>query len=217
MRRAFVVLILLCIAYFLCGWVGVSRNWIPKDTYFQYAGVVGGLASVAGLVALTRPAITRSDIQRIELDSLKSIAETEDQLQKAELARARAEGQLVELAAKKKQMELLVKKASLALFLKDQHAYHERQVLEEIGRNSQLRDSLRMVGETEEKLAALDDEIEGAPDVLELRQILASASKRQPTLDEAIGGLSPFARSAFITARLMTRLAERVFAVLREG
>lgn len=132
MRRFFTLIILLCIAYFLGGWIGVYFKWISRDIYFTYAGIVGGLASVAGLFALTRPALTQSDVQAIELDTLKSMTETAEQLKKLELARARTEGQLVDLAEKKKEMELLVKKASLALFLKEQYLHCEQQILEEI-------------------------------------------------------------------------------------
>lgn len=93
MRKLFAGIILLCIAYFFGGWIGISFGWLSKEEYFAYAGVVGGLASVAGLFALTRPALSRSDVQAIELESLKSMTKTAEELQNLEVARARAKGE----------------------------------------------------------------------------------------------------------------------------
>lgn len=214
MRRVFAGIILFCITYFLGGWICVYFEWISKEVYFSYAGIVGGLASVAGLFTLTRPALTQSDVQAIELDTLKSMTATAEQLKTLEVARARTEGQLIDLAEKKKEMELLVKKASLALFLKEQYSHHEGRVLDEIGRNVQLRTDLEKAFETARKLDALNEEIEANPNVRQLKEIIASASRRQPTIDEAIEDMPPVLKSAFILARMLTRTGEGLVSAL---
>lgn len=214
MRRIFAGIILFCIAYFLGGWICVYFGWISKDVYFAYAGIVGGLASVAGLFTLTRPALTQSDVQAIELDTLKSMTATAEQLKTLEVARARTEGQLVDLAEKKKEMELLVKKASLALFLKEQYSHHEGRVLDEIERNIQLRTDLEKALETARKLDALNEEIEANPNVRQLKEIIASASRRQPTIDEAIEDMPPFLKAAFILTRMLARTGEGLISAL---
>jgi hypothetical protein len=214
MRRIFAIIIVLCILYFLGGWVGVYADWITKDSYFAYAGVVGGLASVAGLFALTRPAITRTDFEAIEIDTLKSMAETTEQLKTLESKRAKTREEIDDLAIKKKEMELLVKKASLAIFLKEQYAHHERQVLDEIAKNSPLRENLDRAMESAQKLDALNEEIESNSNVKQLREIIASASRRQPTLDEAIEDLPPIMRSTFLLTRAITQVIERLFRVI---
>lgn len=214
MRRIFAIVIVLCILYFIGGWVGVYAEWITKDSYFAYAGIVGGLASVAGLFALTRPAITRSDVEAIEIDTLKSMAETAEQLKTLESARAKTREELDDLAVKKKEMELLVKKASLALFLQEQYTHHERQVLEEIARNPRLREDLEKATESAQKLEALNEEIESNPNVQQLKEIIASASRRQPTLDEAISDLPPTMRRAFLLVRAMNQVTERLVTMI---
>jgi hypothetical protein len=113
MRRLFAFLILGCIAYFVLGWGAVYFEWLPKDTYLTYAGIVGGLASVLGLLAFTRPTLTNSDLRELELNSLKSIAETTEELQQMEQQRTQTREEIASLDTKKKEMELLVKKASL--------------------------------------------------------------------------------------------------------
>lgn len=214
MRRIFAIIIVLCIVYFLGGWVGVYADWITKGSYFEYAGIVGGLASVAGLFALTRPALTTTDVEAIEIETLKSMAETAEQLKTLESRRAKTREELDDLAVKKKEMELLVKKASLAIFLKEQYAHHERQVLDEIAKNSPLRENLEKAMDSAQKLDALNEEVESNPNVKQLKEIIASASRRQPTLDEAIEDLPPFMRSMFLLTRALTQVTERLFTAI---
>jgi len=52
---------------------------LTKDLYLSLAGIVGALASVIGLFSFTKPALTKNDLQEIEIDSLKSIAKTADE------------------------------------------------------------------------------------------------------------------------------------------
>jgi len=179
MRRLFAIIILLCMVYFLGGWIGIHLGWLSENEYFAYASIVGGLASASGLISLTRPALSKSDIQAIELDTIKSMTETAERLKQLENAQSRAKGELGNLELKKKEMELLVKKASPALFLKEQHAYYEKQVLEDIEKNSQLRTNLAKAADASSKLAALNEEIESSPNVAQLKEIIKSASRRE--------------------------------------
>ncbi len=94
MRRVFAVIILLCVTYFLGGWIAVYSGWILQETYFTYAGIVGGLASVVGLLSFTRPGISNADLQQLELGSLRSITDTSEKLQELESKRAKTVGEL---------------------------------------------------------------------------------------------------------------------------
>ncbi len=210
MRRIFAVVILLCIAYFLGGWIAVSLNLLNKDDYFAYAGIVGGLASVAGLFALTRPALSKSDVQAVELDALRSMTETAAQLQVLEATRSKTRQEIGGLEIKKREMELLVKKASLALFLKEQYAHHERQILEEVERNASLKEHLGKAQDASQKLAALNEEIEANPNVAQLKEIIASSSRKPLTVDDLLLDMPfPFnalSRSLLLLSRALTNL-----------
>lgn len=210
MRRIFAVVILLCIIYFLGGWIAVSFGWLLRDDYFTYASIVGGLASVAGLFALTRPVISKSDVQEIELDALRSMTETAAQLQVLEAARSKTKEEIGGLEIKKQEMELLVKKASLALFLKEQYAHHERQILEEVEQNAQLKEHLGKADDVSQKLKALNEEIESNPNVTQLKEIIASASRKPVTADDLIQEM-PFPFNAMSRSIL---LMSRAFANL---
>lgn len=190
-------------------------EFVTKDDYFAYAGIVGGLASVAGLLALTRPAISQSDFKAVELDTLRSVTETAAQLKVLQSERTRTAQELDSLEVKKKEMELLVKKASLALFLKEQYSYHERQVLEEVAKNAHLKQSLDSAVESSAKIAALDEEINADPNVRQLRQIIDAATRRAPTLDEALGDLTPVTRAMFLVVRAISRSMIDVVKIVR--
>lgn len=171
---------------------------MTKDDYFAYAGIVGGLASVAGLLALTRPAITQSDFKSAEIEAMKSMAATAEQLDKLQSTRAQTVQEIDELAIKKTAMELLVKKASLALFLKEQYSHHERLVLDELENNGKLQIALSNASETAEKIRALDEEISIDPNVNQLREIIRTASRREPTFEEILETLPTLPRILFI-------------------
>jgi hypothetical protein len=205
LRKVYALIILVCMVYFIGGWIAVKFDFVTRDDYFAYAGIVGGFASVAGLLALTRPPITQSDFKAVELETLRSMIETAEQLKHLQTARTKTEQEIDNLEVKKKEMELLVKKASLALFLKEQYSYHERQVLEEIAKNQHLKLSLESATESAAKIAALDEEIESDPNVKQLRQIIQTATRREPTFDEALNDLSPISRALFILVRAMNR------------
>ncbi|MCL1048911.1 hypothetical protein L2755_04610 [Shewanella abyssi] len=203
MRRLSAILILLCITYFIGGWIAVHFGLFDKDVYFSYAGIVGGLASVVGLFAFTKPALTKTDLQEIEMDSLRSIAKTTDELRGLEETRAKTKEELGDLAVQKKAMELLVKKASLALFLKEQYSHLEKKVIEEVSSNTELNESLEKLKEVSQKLNALNEEIDRDPNVSQLKDILSTASRREPTLDDAIEQMPSIAKLTFIVIREM--------------
>ena len=81
--------------------------------------------------------------------------------------------------------------------------------------NSELAESLAEALEISKKLEALDEEIEADPNVLQLKEIMAAASKRQPTLNDAINNLPPFSRSLVLLSREMVRALRNVIEAIR--
>lgn len=205
MRRILAAIILLCIMYFLGGWIAVYFGWILKETYFSYAGLVGGLASVVGLLSFTRPALSSTDLQQIELSSLKSVTEISEKLQELEKRRAVTQGELENLDIQKKKMELLVRKASLALFLKERYAHHEKLILEGIKNSPGLAENLAELQVFSRKISALNQEIDADPNVDVLKDIMAAASTREPTLRESIDSLPTSARAVYLLVSEFSR------------
>jgi len=120
MRRIMLLLLPLCILYFLVGAVLMWTKVLDQQTYLSGAGIVGAIASVLGLLSFLRPALSRSDIENIETESLQKLGEVSAEIRKLEEARTRTAHQITDLETQKRQMELLVRKASMSLFLKEQ-------------------------------------------------------------------------------------------------
>jgi hypothetical protein len=205
MRRIFAIIILLCIIYFLGGWIAVYFNILKEETYYSFAGIVGGFASVVGLFSFTKPALTKSDLQEIELDSIKSIAKTTEELNKLEKKREKTQVEIGDLTLQKKEMELLVKNASLALFLKEQHNHYEEKILAELKENKELSENLIKIEELNKKINTLNQEIESDPNVDLLKEIINSSLKRELTIDDTIDDLPPILRIIFIIIREFSR------------
>jgi len=201
MRKYATFVILFCVLYFLGGWFAVQFGIFDDQKYFAYAGIVGGLASVAGLVALVRPAITTDDMQSIELDALKSFTKTTEELRDLENKRSKTVEEIDLLSIRKKEMELLVKKASLSLFLSEQQDHLNRKISDIIDENTDLRNALGDLRDVQGKLAALGDEIEADPNVSLLEEVIESSRQRASTIDEAINDLPPTARAFATIAR----------------
>ena len=197
MRRIFAIIILLCIGYFIGGYAISQFGFITEEQYLKYAGIVGGLASVAGLFSFIKPALTKDDLDSLELSSLKSLAETTEQVKALEQKRLEAKSEIGDLKIRKKEMELLVKKASMSLFLKEQYAQHEQKVKNRINTDDVLKESLSQITEIKNKINALEEEIEADPNVEELREVIKSANMRQDSLDEAINAMAPIPKALF--------------------
>ena len=110
--------------------------------------------------------------------------------------------------------ELLVQKASLTLFLKEQYGRYEKRILDAVSINSDLENSLLEIQEISQKLSALNEEIKTDPNVTQLKEIIAAASQRRSTLDEAIYSLPLTARAFVILTRELARAINDVVKTL---
>lgn len=215
MRRIIAIIILLCVTYFIGGYAAVHFGLITQDQYLTYAGIVGGLASVAGLFTFIKPALTKDDLQSLELDSLKSLAETTEQVKELEEKRLQAKSEIGDLEVRKKEMELLVKKASMSLFLKEQYSQHEQKILSHVKSSESLKESLAQIEDIKIKLDALEEEIDSDPNVDTLREVIKSANRKQDSLDEAIDAMPPFTRTLFIVLREFSRALSSTISTIK--
>jgi hypothetical protein len=97
-----------------------------------------------------------------------------------EKARLAAENDITSLELRKQQMEVLVRKATLSLFLQEQHNLYKNKVVEAINQNNELSNNLKRLSDTDAKLRALDEEIQKDENVDLLLEIINEA-KRQST------------------------------------
>lgn len=94
MRKFALLVIALSLLYFIVGWILVKWGVLSREDYFAYAGIVGSFVSLVSLVSFLRPAITQSDFQSIEVQTLRSVAETAEELKVLQSARSRTAEEL---------------------------------------------------------------------------------------------------------------------------
>lgn len=194
MRKTMVILLPLCILYFLVGGILVLLKVIELQTYLAGAGIVGTIASVLGLLSFLRPALTRADILNIEAESLKALGEVSSEIKKLEETRSQTATQINDLETQKREMELLVRKASMSLFLKEQYDHQKKLILDHLQKEQKLQTALSELSAVDRKLAALDEEIEKDENVELLLKIIKDARTEPSALDTAIENAPPLAR-----------------------
>lgn len=189
--------IILFLVYFTLGFIAVWFKLLTLDNYLISGGIIGGVVSVVGLLSFFRPAMTQADIQKLQLESLRDIAESANKLDDLEKARLAAESDINSLESQKQQMEILVRKASLSLFLQEQHNLYKEKVAETINQNKELSENLKKLSDINAKLEALEVEIQKDENVDLLLSIIREAKKRSDKDEVVIEFGSPLLNVAF--------------------
>ncbi|MCH7729498.1 MAG: hypothetical protein IH991_23935 [Planctomycetes bacterium] len=230
-RSIAVILIALAVLYFAVGAVLVWYEWLAVESYALAGGIVGSLASILGLLSLSRPSLQQSDLEQLDTQSLRSIADATEELRSLEEARSTeltrlhrtkviTRKEIDALHQQKEQMRLSVEKASLTLFLQHQRKDHERRVVQELEKAKRLLEHLTELSEIDTKLNALQAEIESDPNVDLLKTIMATAQKTKPqasTIDSVIDDLPPLTRSfAFVFREIVRAMATIMRVVLKK-
>jgi hypothetical protein len=174
-RTIITLLITLCILYFIVGALVAWFGGLTWQNYMNAGGIVGGLASVLGLLSLARPGLDQSDIDRIDGESLKKLAGNSEQIRQLEAQRSEKIQEIGTLEERQQTLELFVRKAALSLFLKERLRHTEAKVADRIKDDPVLIADLTVIEEVILKLVALEEEIESDPNVELLRTVIASA------------------------------------------
>lgn len=173
-RKIIFSVITLSLIYFAVGFVAAQFGWISSNTYNSYTTLVGGIATLCGLYAFTLPKLTTQDIKGIQIDSFKELAQTADELIRKENEINLKQTELTRLDQQKKEMEFLVRKASLSLFLQDQIERNEKQIHQLLSKkeNEELVALLDQVFKSKKQLDVLNEEIELSDQVELLNEII---------------------------------------------
>lgn len=184
-KKLIVTIVILSVLYFVVGFIMMSMGLMPKDTYLTYAAIIGSIASVCGLLSFgIVKKITNEDFENVEIGYLKKVSEAADELKqkKEELvsksqALSNAEKEIKKLEIKKQEMEFLVKKASLSLFLQDQIERNQKMVTDKIESDLELKKLLEEISPLKEKLSKLEQEIKSDPNVDLLEEIISTGKR----------------------------------------
>lgn len=192
-KRLIVFVVILTMLYFVLGYAAVLIGWYSKDAYLTFSAIIGSLASVSGLLSfgMTRK-LTSEDFENIEIGYLKKVSEAADELKKKNeelIFRAQAltntEKELQKLEIKKREMEFLIKKASLSLFFQDRLERIEGRIFEMIESNPELHELVHEIRPLKEKLRNFEQEIKSDPNVDLLEEIIHKAESDTHSVIEA--------------------------------
>ena len=192
MKKIVVVVVIFSILYFAGGFIATLLGLWQKDTYLTYSAIIGSVASVCGLLSfgIVRK-ITNEDFENVEIGYLKKVSEAADELKqkKEEIvsksqALSETEKEIKKLEIKKQEMEFLVKKASLSLFLQDQIERNQKSVEEKIESDPELKKLLAEIVPLKEKLTRLEQEIKSDPNVDLLEEIISAGKSEYDDIIE---------------------------------
>lgn len=160
-----IVYVCITILFFIVGYF-VAKSQIvesfDKDTYLTLATILGGTASILGLLAMVVPSITTADLKRLESESLKEVAKLAEEMQMADEQIDKRNKQNLTLKDQNKNLELQIKKASLILSLENK-----------LRRNySDLSEIYHESLKNKKQLEALNQEIADAENGDELQKII---------------------------------------------
>lgn len=183
MKRFAVTFIIIAVLFFVLGYVFVIFGLLQQTMYNQIATIVGGLASILGLLGFILPSLKTSDIKSVEIETLKSLAKTAEEIQKKEAELNTKQNDLTKLELQKQELEFLVRKASLNLFFKEQMERYYETLDKQITDNREISRTISEIQELEYKIGELEIEIEESPNTENIIKIIEEARKhrRRPT------------------------------------
>lgn len=181
MKKVLIWIVVLSIAYFIIGYLLVIVECFDKDSYLTLSAIIGGIASVSGLLALTTNRFEKDDVERVGIEYFKKVVESAEELKKKEVeliskeeALTAKEKEIKDLDIKKNEMEYLVRKASMSLFLKDQIERTDSRIIEISEENKELNRLIIQRRKIVKQLSEIEGEIEGNSNIELINDIIES-------------------------------------------
>lgn len=190
MRKILLTVIILGVLYFILGFIAVQFDWMAASNYNSYATIVGGVATLCGLITFVLPKISSKDIEILEIESLKRVAKIAEELNTKNTELNLKTTEITKLEQQKKELEFLVRKASLSLFLQDQIERNEKRVLEMINANQEILRCIEEIKLNREKLTALEEEIKLSDQVVLLEEIIYRARTESNQIELGFQGIT---------------------------
>lgn len=194
MKKILLVVITGCLLYLIGGFIAVKFGWLDSTSYNSWTALVGGVATICGLLGFALPKLTPSDIKGVGSKSLQELAQLADDLASKENEINSKATELIKLDKQKKEMEFLVRKASLSVFLQDRIARNEKRIIDLLHQkhNEEILTLLDEVNESTNKLNALNEEIQSNEHVDLLNEIIDKSRNKEEISMSTIAEQMPF-------------------------
>lgn len=178
MRRFAILTILLTAIFFVVGWWPVQKGWLTQEQYLAASGIVGGIASIIGLLGLVRSPLTRRDFENVEWESVVKAAQSAQELQELETKKAKASDEIQQLSRTREELADLVKKASAVLFLREELDRSSQKLVAFVSKHKDLKKDLEDYRENSRRLRTLAEEIKQHPDAELIAEVMLRARSR---------------------------------------
>lgn len=146
---------------------------IDWDEYLKIVAVVGGLASVIGLLGLVL-----SPIRDLNSQVLKDLAHTTEEFERKQEMLEKATQEIKTLELKKEDLNALVEKASLSLYYKAELKRMYDKLNKMIDSSEDISNLLKTIAKMEEDAQTLGCEIERNKDISVIISTIQKANER---------------------------------------
>jgi chromosome segregation ATPase len=188
LRIALTSVVIAALLFFILGYGAVKFGWLKEDPYLMIATIVGGAASLVGLLSLSRPSISADDLENLELEALGRVSNLAKELEDAKRAQAETRDEIEQLEVQRKQMEVSVRKAATVLFLREKITRQQERLSEKLQADRELAGLVLNLKNDYEQLGAVGEEITQDPNVELLSDVIMRLrpERDQVTLLESV-------------------------------
>lgn len=173
------ITILIFVVYSVIGIVLVFFKKFDFEDFITWFGIWGGVVSVVSLLSFFQRSTTKDDLKELQLDTLREIADSSRKLESVEEARQAVEKNINTLEIQRQQMEVLIKKASLSLFLQEQHNLYNKKIVEAVNSDNELSGNLKKLLDIDSQLEALEEQISKDENVDLLKEIIREVKRKE--------------------------------------
>lgn len=174
-RRLIIFIVTILLIYFILGFFAAKNSWISwfdLNTYYSLGTIVGGISSVCGLLGLAYAKSTAKDLEDIEADYLRKVADLREELETKEKQVITQTKDIESLTARKEILELSIQRASRVLFIKTKKEEKEKEINVIITKEKKVVQLIKEIDELNEDLKRLGEEIKSDKNVETIREIL---------------------------------------------
>lgn len=165
---------------------------VESEQYNQFAAVMGGVASIMGLASLIRPPITPNDIEELDVASIKRLTRSAEELADMRGKRSAAEEEIAKLEEQRTEMEIIVKKASMSVFLVERLSRYESLIIDILDDNDELRSYIYEYRKTKDRLDALSEEIESNENIEIINAVIDDFGAHNMSRDSVLNRIVSF-------------------------
>jgi hypothetical protein len=178
MKKLIIVAIVVLCVFFIVGGIAAYFGKLDKEIYIVVTGIVGGLASVIGLIGLlSKPSITASDMRQVEVELVQGLADTMKTVSDYESRISTNKQEIDRLEKERAGIELLVRQASLKVFLEEKLKNIAGEIDKKVGADARLLELLTDYVDASSQVVKIDGQIQQSERAELIQQILSTVPR----------------------------------------